>query len=174
MLFDLLGDSPADIRADDVSDATTAHLLNLWDAVPWRLECLDGNDGKTAKRAMIDPPAWQMPSEAVQDDLRRHLERLKESQTELLPDADEVLTTVGRKLRREEFTDDDRPTSEWAALCQFSDETFRNRMDDAKPGKTWRIVRMPNGNYIVHLDDLPDRVRGSKRIREDRLKRDSG
>ena len=81
-----------------------------------------------------------------------------------------VETTDGRQFPRNEFSDDDRSTGEWAAICGISVETFRNRMSQKKGGKTWRIGRLPNGRYIVHVDDLPADVRGSKRVRDDKLK----
>jgi hypothetical protein len=83
---------------------------------------------------------------------------------------DLVVTTTGREFPRDEFTDEDRPTGEWADICMISDDTFRNRMDESKPGPTWRIVCLPSSNYIVHLEDLPSDIRGSQRLRDDRLR----
>ncbi|MCP4783907.1 MAG: hypothetical protein GY878_10165 [Fuerstiella sp.] len=85
------------------------------------------------------------------------------------PDVD-VETTSGQYFPRKEFTEEDRTSSEWAMLCGFSDDTFRNRMTAEKPGSTWRIAKRSSQRYIVHLDDLPKKTRGSDILREDRIK----
>ena len=82
----------------------------------------------------------------------------------------EAWPQLPQQIPRDEFTDEDRPTGEWAVICGFSVETFRNRMNVQRPGRTWRIVQVNKGNYIVHLDDLPADVRGSKRIRDVKVK----
>lgn len=85
--------------------------------------------------------------------------------------SEEIIVAMdGRRCLRNEFTEDDRLASEWAAICGFSDDTFRNRMKAKKgTGPTWRIFKVSSQRYIVHVDDLPSQVRGSIQIREERL-----
>lgn len=83
---------------------------------------------------------------------------------------DSAVTTDGRVFPRNEFTEESRRSGDWAKICGFGDDSFRNRMSEEKPGATWRISRLPNGHYIVHLDDLPGRLGGSKRLRDEALK----
>lgn len=83
---------------------------------------------------------------------------------------DRVQTIAGDIVLRNELTEEDRTSSEWAAICGFSDDTFLNRTRRDKPGETWRVVEGPPQRYRVHVEDLPVGVRGSKKQRDERLK----
>lgn len=85
-------------------------------------------------------------------------------------DEDRVTSTTGKRLPRNEFTEESRPTGQWASLCGCTGQSFRHRMSAEEPGETWRISLLKYQRYIVHIDDLPEGVRGSKRLRDDKLK----
>ncbi len=85
-----------------------------------------------------------------------------------LPD-DSLRTMAGDIVLKNELSEEDRPSSEWARICGIDADTFRNRRYRNKAGKTWRIVKSGSQRYRVHLEDLPLPLRGSKRLRDDHL-----
>jgi hypothetical protein len=86
-----------------------------------------------------------------------------------LPDS-LITTTTEEKLPRGEFTEEDRPSGDWATILDVSGQTFRNRMTRSAKGPTWRISEVAPQRYVIHLDDLPSELR-SKRLRDDKLNR---
>jgi hypothetical protein len=86
-----------------------------------------------------------------------------------IPD-DSLQTIAGEIVLRNELTEEDRPSGEWALICGFSDDTFRNRMSTEAKGPTWRIVESGSQRYRVHVEDLPQKFRGSKKQRDEFLK----
>ena len=86
-----------------------------------------------------------------------------------LPD-DTIRTIAGDVVLRNELTEEDRPSGEWALICGFTDDTFRNRMTKKAKGPTWRIVESSSQRYRVHVEDLPQKIRGSKKQRDEFLK----
>ena len=86
------------------------------------------------------------------------------------PPDDSIRTIAGDIVLRNELTEEDRPSSEWAVICGFSDDTFRNRMTHKAKGATWRIVESGSQRYRVHVEDLPPKIRGSKKQRDEFLK----
>ncbi|MCX7396557.1 MAG: hypothetical protein NT138_02630 [Planctomycetales bacterium] len=93
-------------------------------------------------------------------------EKPKES---TIPD-DCLQTIAGDTVLRNELTEEDRPSGEWALICGFTDDTFRNRMTKKAKGPTWRIVESSSQRYRVHVEDLPQKFRGSKKQRDEFLK----
>lgn len=83
---------------------------------------------------------------------------------------DQIRTIAGDIVLRNELTEEDRPSGEWADICGFSDDTFRNRMKHQAKGATWRIVESGSQRYRVHVEDLPPKFRGSKKQRDEFLK----
>lgn len=91
----------------------------------------------------------------------------------VLPD-DQIRTMAGDIVLKNELTEEDRPSGEWALICGFSDDTFRNRMSTEAKGPTWRIVESGSQRYRVHVEDLPPKFRGSKKQRDERLRSPKG
>jgi len=87
-------------------------------------------------------------------------------------DPEMVTTLNGDSIRRGEFTRDDHRPSEWAKICGFARGTFFNRMKSERAGEAWRIVKIRSGRYVVHLDDLPRRARGTSDARRQLLSHD--
>jgi hypothetical protein len=90
-----------------------------------------------------------------------------------IPD-ESIRTIAGDVVLRNELTEEDRPSGEWALICGFSDDTFRNRMSTEAKGPTWRIVESGSQRYRVHVEDLTPKIRGSKKQRDERLKEAKG
>ena len=96
-------------------------------------------------------------------------DRPHEPQKTVVPD-DSIETIAGDIVLKNELTEEDRSSSDWALIYGFSDYTFLNRTRLYKPGNTWPVVECPPQRYRIHVEDLPSEIRGSKRQRDERLK----
>jgi len=121
---------------------------------------------------------WQrvlMESQELQERIEKAIETISKGKPPKSNSIDSVIpedmfrTIAGDLVLRDEVTEEDRPSSEWASICGFGDDTFRNRMSPKKPGPTWRVVESGSQRYRVHVEDLPVNLRGSKKQRDEYL-----